>query len=828
MITSMSFKGLKTSICSTIPLFMVMMLWPLLSVSQENQVKTADSLTTQPTFIPTYNIVQSIAEANEEIKQATQTLTPRGNLLRLDSLYVEYAELISERQNLARIFIQTNPSRREVENLTNTWRGYRSFLNSWQLSINNYLSRNAIIKEQLTDKEEIWDLTYQNAKEREVPTEVLGRVKSTWDAYAEIDQTIISYKNKFITLESNINDQIVIIEEVIESLVELRNSEIYNLTYLRYQPLWKKPVQVGDSLPVQVADSLVEKRSASELIKDNISSTREFIQRGENTFYLFLLLVMIFIISILGIRRSFNKFELPDEGKIRSSARRVIVKYPIWVVLLISLYSVRLFFENFPKLFDDTTLMLGLITSAILLRPHLQAKFKNLPWVIVAIVLIDQIKSYFGLSILQFRFYALLESVLILAGLIFFAHPYRRIKNILVNPLDTLILRLSVTFYFFISVSIISNVLGYTNLAAFMLKIVLQATDATLIFYTLLLVIDSIVIGVIHNRFNRNPLINQSSRISLETRALRITKIVVLLIWLYYFLVTIDLYQPLSEALFNFLEEPHKVGTITFTIGMIVTFVLILAASFTITSFISFLLDGTEVKLDIIKLPKGIPAAVSLVIRYFILAVGFVLAISSLGIELSKFNLLAGALGLGIGFGLQTVVSNFISGIILIFERPILPGDIVEVNNLLGKVNKIGVRSSRITTFDGSEVVVPNNNLISNDLINWTLSDNIRRLEIIVGTSYDADPNLVLKILAEVASEQGTVLKNPPPLALFIEFGESSINFRLLFWVYVQNILRSKSEVYLAIYNRFKELDIVIPYPQRVVHLPKDKDIKNR
>ena len=276
MIISMSFKGFKTSICSSITLFTVMMLWPLLSVSQENQVKTADSLATQPTYIPTYNIVQSIAEANREIKQANQSLTPRRNLLRLDSLYVEYAELISERQNLARIFIQTNPSRREVENLTNTWRGYRSFLNSWELSINNYLSRNAIIDEQLAGKEEIWGLTYQNAKEKEVPIEVLERVKSTWDAYVEIDQTIISYNNKFIKLESDINDQVVIIDEVIENLVELRNSEIYNLTYLRHQPLWKKPAQV--------TDSLAEKRSTSEYIKDNISNTKEFIQSGRKLF----------------------------------------------------------------------------------------------------------------------------------------------------------------------------------------------------------------------------------------------------------------------------------------------------------------------------------------------------------------------------------------------------------------------------------------------------------------------------------------------------------------------------------------------------------------
>ena len=163
----------------------------------------------------------------------------------------------------------------------------------------------------------------------------------------------------------------------------------------------------------------------------------------------------------------------------------------------------------------------------------------------------------------------------------------------------------------------------------------------------------------------------------------------------------------------SFLTEPYKVGSITFTLGVILTFIAILAVSFLITSFISFLLDGKDVDFKIVKLPKGIPAAISLVIRYFILAFGTVLALSSLGIDLSQFNLMAGALGLGIGFGLQNIISNFISGIILVFERPILPGDTVEVNNLLGTVNKIGVRSSRISTYDGAEVVVPNNNLIS-------------------------------------------------------------------------------------------------------------------
>ncbi len=150
----------------------------------------------------------------------------------------------------------------------------------------------------------------------------------------------------------------------------------------------------------------------------------------------------------------------------------------------------------------------------------------------------------------------------------------------------------------------------------------------------------------------------------------------------------------------------------------------------------------------------------------------------------------------------------------------------IEVNNLIGTVNKIGVRASRISTYEGAEVVVPNNNLISEDLINWTLSDNIKRVEILIGAAYGTDPNEVLKILGTVASENQVVLKNPPPKALFDTFGDSSLNFRLLFWVNFQNGLQAKSDVSIAVYNRFEELGIKIPFPQHEVYLSQIDDSK--
>jgi len=287
-----------------------------------------------------------------------------------------------------------------------------------------------------------------------------------------------------------------------------------------------------------------------------------------------------------------------------------------------------------------------------------------------------------------------------------------------------------------------------------------------------------------------------------------------------YFLHVVDLYDVFVNWITDKLAEPITAGTITFTWGSILTFILVLAGSFLITSILSRTIDGGA--LNFLKLPKGVPAIISVVIRYFLIAFAFVLALSYLGIDLSKFNLMAGALGLGIGFGLQNIISNFISGLILIFERPIQAKDVVEVGSLLGEVKKIGVRSSNIRTFNGAEVVVPNSNLISNEVINWTLSDNVKRMEIKIGASYGTDLQEVVNILKEVATNHSMVLQKPLPRALFDEFGDSSLNFRLLFWVMVDDAIQAKSDVSIAIYNKFNERGITIPFPQRDVNFRKE------
>jgi small-conductance mechanosensitive channel len=558
-----------------------------------------------------------------------------------------------------------------------------------------------------------------------------------------------------------------------------------------------------------------------ESLSKNISEIFKYSKSSESNFYLFFLFIGFIVYLFYFIKKIYVNNLFNEEDENLQNAKDIILNHSISGVILIALVSAKLSFSTAPMLFGDSLITLTLIAAIPLIQPYIDKRFKNLIYFVILFFIIDSVKSYFWFNSNQYRFYLLFENILVIASLVFFTFPYRKTRKMKTKGFGKLLIQLAPVVYFLSTVSIFSNILGYTNLADMSLKVILQSSIITIIFYAVLMITGGIIIGLVHRFFCKKESFDARYKLAVERKALEVIRVITFLYWLFFFLKMIDIWNPLTLYIKDALTEPYVLGNITFTMGAVINFIFILVSSFLITRFISFVFDSGS-PLKIFKLPKGIPAAISLIIRYFIIGFGFVLALSSLGLDLGKFNLMAGALGLGIGFGLQSIISNFVSGLILVFERPILPGDTIEVNNLLGKVNRIGVRSSNIRTFDGAEVVVPNNNLISNDLINWTLSDSMKRVEILVGTTYGSDPNEILKILNEVANKNKSVLKEPSPIALFSEFGDSSLNFKLRFWVPYERGLETKSEISIAIYNKFNELGIEIPFPQQDVHI---KDI---
>jgi len=260
-------------------------------------------------------------------------------------------------------------------------------------------------------------------------------------------------------------------------------------------------------------------------------------------------------------------------------------------------------------------------------------------------------------------------------------------------------------------------------------------------------------------------------------------------------------------------------GSGNIMLGGVLGFFAILLLGFALSTSLRFLLR--EELLKRLHLKRGIPELISTTLHYLLLLLVFLFAVNTGGVALNKFTVLTGALGVGVGFGLQNIINNFVSGLILQFERPIRIGDIVEVGaGVTGPVTRIGIRSSTVQTFQGAEVIIPNASFISSNVTNWTLSESRRRLDLPVGVAYGTDPKLVKELLERPAIQHPDVLTSPEPEAFFMGFGDSALNFELRFWVMQEsNTVKVKSEVALEVMRLLDDAGIEIPFPQRDLRL---------
>ena len=229
----------------------------------------------------------------------------------------------------------------------------------------------------------------------------------------------------------------------------------------------------------------------------------------------------------------------------------------------------------------------------------------------------------------------------------------------------------------------------------------------------------------------------------------------------------------------------------------------------------------TERLLPQSRLQLGVRQAVGSIIRYVVLAVGFVVILQTAGIDLTTLNVIAGAVGIGIGFGLQNIASNFISGLIILFERPIKIGDRIEVAGVEGDVTRVGARSTSVLTNDNISIIIPNSKLISENVINWSHTDESVRFKISVGVSYGSDVRLVEKALIDAARSHPEVLDRPEPVVRFTKFGDSALEFELRVWTTTLTHRKGVliSDLNFAIFDEFKKVGIEIPFPQRDIHI---------
>jgi small-conductance mechanosensitive channel len=272
----------------------------------------------------------------------------------------------------------------------------------------------------------------------------------------------------------------------------------------------------------------------------------------------------------------------------------------------------------------------------------------------------------------------------------------------------------------------------------------------------------------------------------------------------------------------DFLGANRSIGgtNTQFTFQSVIIFVAVIWLSSIISKIISYLYDVAGKHANDMDVLKKKSRTSTLLIRIGVIAIGFFLAVAASGVPIDKITIIISAFGIGIGFGLQNIVNNLVSGLILAFEKPIQVGDVIEVDGRSGTIMDIGIRASKIATGDGAEVIIPNGDLISHHVINWTLSNNNRRVELIVGVAYGTNIEKVKGLLSGLLNNHEDVMTAPAPAVFVHNLSESSVDFRLLFWAAdIATWQALKSRVLADIYDTFNREGIELPFPQQDIHV---------
>jgi len=696
-----------------------------------------------------------------------------------------------------------------LQNLNQEWSLYFKLLESWQETLQG---RSQDLEKEVSDLRvmaETWKITSENAIEVKAPQAIRERVKSIQNEINTVEKKVSSRLNQILVLQSQISQEQIKINDLL-SKIRISEQEIRDqLFVVDSPPLWESFDTEEDSLKFT---SQFE-ASWKELFRSNVA----FLSVNEQRFYIHLAVYVILIILMVYLNHRNKQDNLFNEEDDTLKASAYFVSRPYSAALLISLILSVWIYPESTSVLRDLILLLLLIPVIRFIPGMLPVEIHKSVYLLYGLFVLDILqKNSMGFILFQ-RLLLLIVIIIVLATLSWLMRPKSPIRIATDKYWMVLLRRAIPVIILLLIVAFIGNLIGSSSLAK---TITWGIIDSGYILITLIIasmVVTGLVTVLIRQRRKRASQFVKTYALKIERWANITINLIAFLIWVRTTLNAFGFLRPFYEWFDEALTYTWEVGTIKISVNAIFDFLIILIFTFIIVRIIRIILD-LEV-FPRIKLPRGIPGAISMVVRYIFVATGILVAISSLGIDLGSFGLLAGALGVGLGFGLQNIIANFVSGLILAFERPIQVGDTVQVDTVVGNVQSIGVRSSTVRTFDGSEVIVPNAHLISHRVTNWTLSDRRRRMELPVKVAFGNDPHQVLDLILMVAKEHQDVLDYPEPFSVFNGFGDNYLDFALYFWIPTHLFFKVKTEVALGVHDVIKSKGIDTPRPQRDIRM---------
>lgn len=762
-------------------------------------------------------VPQSISVADIAVKAETALSRVRQmeNKSRIDDLIETANDDIpvmtrdtSYRTREMRQQLTRNPPLETIRSLEDEWRE----IELRATSLTRELTRAALQLDrdigELEAMEATWAATHKAAMEAAAPSEVLDRVQDVSNSIAAAKKQVLADRAKVLALQGKSADIGSRAAQSRQELAEASERAVTRLLYRDNPPLWntaswQQPVasfakEVGTNLSVQ-----------SAALMDYLNLHRRSV--------VFHLLFFSGLVTVLFLTRSkINSLSETDESLKRT---RKVYDMPIVSAMLIAMLVSTWLYPRPPRALWVIISVLGAAPVLVFARRVIDPGLYSVLYAVVGFYLMDRLRLVFsplpGVSRLMFLLEALLM-MLFVSWTLRRSEPQSHVPQQAQSPAWRIIRFGCWLAFMLITFALAANIAGYVRLADLTAHTVLGSAYTALVLYALTRVGEGLVQGLFHVPPISMLGMVRRHKMLLSRRINRWIKWAAFLFWLSLSLQPPGLLRPVLTFIQSVWQASVRLGSLTMSVGDVVSFFLIIWAAYLLSRFVRFILD--EEVYPNLRLDRGLPYAVSTMLHYVLLLSGLVLALGAIGVDMTKFTIVAGAFSVGIGFGLQNIVNNFVSGLIVLFERPIKVGDTIQIGDVVGRVQHIGIRASIMRTTAGAEFIIPNGKLISDNVTNWTLSNQLRQITVPVVTKPDVNVVQLKNILPDIARQNKLVMQTPSPEALFIKRGIDSFEFELRVWTDALDAwLEVKSDLITEINEALRQNEMAAQSPAAAI-----------
>jgi small-conductance mechanosensitive channel len=766
------------------------------------------------------NDVQSIAnnkkvidEISPGIKEVLNLLD--NKLLQLNDTIVTFRleGLDKAKRELALFNERITPWKRTIENIRKDCADNDSLIVSmsevWRLTLKSLAVNATNSKSDENNKERPKsDTTAVNSPIVDLNSEVknfITDLTTSRDSLNNYTEIIRDIQTEITFAENKLGN----LTNIIESRKEKLESHIWES---QYPPIWEVN---KNTTQIKIRSKL------KDLLNSDLSIVQSFFSNNPKLPYY----TLLFFVTIFGIviYLKANSKKLFDYFKKEPDEVNLVLKNPFLNVLVI-LWFILMLFSIFPKELNDVISLMMIVPLVIVLYSM------NSHWKWYSVVMF--IFIYFFFLIVRDIDYTFLPQRLFLISLncfsLFLFYRIKSQKEFLKREGELWFGTLPFIVQVFIVINIVSliaNVFGSIRLA----QLLIHASFGILIsiyalYATVLLIQDLVFLVLMGPLVKYSNILKDDSEIILKKMG-KLFRFFGFLSFLVIFLQLLGIRAETIDVAMSIINYRLKVGEMSISLGNIISFFLALQISIWLSNTIRYMLEKEVYPRSDLK--AGIPNTISLIIKFSFAILGILFAFSAAGIDVGKLAILMGALGVGIGFGLQNIIANFVSGIILAIERPITIGDIIDIPGASGHVQDIGLRASTVYTWEGSHVIVPNGHLVSNKLTNWTLTNRLRRIKVEVRVPFETDMEVLSNLLLETANTIPEVMKKPKAYLNYRGIGQSAMEMDLYCWTNDSDkVFTYGTIIRKKIYKTLIEKGYDIPLPKQDLKINSEQNKK--